>query len=573
MSTQDYPDVVLPDTPPLPGKAQSYAPGESLKTLGADDPTIKDVTGKLTDLDLKTKDALKSGENQYDKALKDYNTIAKQHLEAEGVEAKNLPKWNEKQEEEKFHTDPVMAFGSLGSVFGILASAFTRAPMENALNASAAAIDAVNQGNNEGYKRANAAYKQNLELAYKRHELEHQDYEDAATLMKTNMEAGQNKLRMAMTKYGFQQGRILHEAGMDDKLFEAIAAKNKAMEGAYEASQKITLEGLQKRQLDVMLKNNEQIKDPMKRAAADNAAAHTIYGAKTTAEQEAMGVMTAEMLAKGKVPTADDYAKVHQKFQRPLNTEQDIIKNLYDQHEAAGQPPPTSEEIAEAISTFRRKSAKPGAAGSTNLTIDRQNAKSADSYADELRKKNPEMSEDEISEKRAERYKELKQKSTPITANKADELQGKIDQADNIIRMSEKNLDFLSKYKGGAGLMGKIMRGEEILGNITGAGNESDREQFRRNVLELQTIVPQILTDRTGRPIASAQAKIDGVVAGLEAGDTTPNTIRAYRELIEDIKKRQSDYRSRKGGASESPAPEKSIKTPSWQDAPLVGGQ
>ena len=35
----------------------------------------------------------------------------------------------------------------------------------------------------------------------------------------------------------------------------------------------------------------------------------------------------------------------------------------------------------------------------------------------------------------------------------------------------------------------------------------------------------------------------DGVVAGLAAGDTGPNTKRAYRELIEQMRKRQQDYR------------------------------
>jgi len=72
--------------------------------------------------------------------------------------------------------------------------------------------------------------------------------------------------------------------------------------------------------------------------------------------------------------------------------------------------------------------------------------------------------------------------------------------------------------------------------------------EFRRRVHELQEMVPRIIVDANGRPLKSAQDKVDDFVAGLNAGDTGPNTIRAYEELIAEMRKRQQDYRGRLEG-------------------------
>lgn len=153
----------------------------------------------------------------------------------------------------------------------------------------------------------------------------------------------------------------------------------------------------------------------------------------------------------------------------------------------------------------------------------------------------------------AEAEKEYNLTRSVPSGNRIDDLQGKSDQSDNILSGIDKQLDTLGKIKGVSGLAGKIMRGEEIVGNIAGT-TDTDRVEFRRRVHELQEIVPRILTDSSGRPLASAQKLTEDIVAGLNAGDTGPNTIRAYEELREEIKKRRADYQSRKGATS-APAP------------------
>ena len=191
-------------------------------------------------------------------------------------------------------------------------------------------------------------------------------------------------------------------------------------------------------------------------------------------------------------------------------------------------------------------------------------------------KKNPGMS-------RVEAIEKVGRAAAHPTGNRLDDLSSKIDQTDNIIRGSEKQLDFLHTFKGGAGLMGKIMRGDEIASNIVGAGTQTERVEFRRRVHELQEMVPRIITDSNGRPLKSAQDKVDDFVAGLNAGDTGPNTIRAYEELIAEMQKRQADYRARRSGgfspdaaSSGAGAPAAPAKTegkrPLWESAPIDSG-
>ena len=54
-------------------------------------------------------------------------------VDAEGVGPNELKPWNAAEESRKHEYDPFEAFGSVGSVFATIASAFTRRPMINAL--------------------------------------------------------------------------------------------------------------------------------------------------------------------------------------------------------------------------------------------------------------------------------------------------------------------------------------------------------------------------------------------------------------------------------------------------------
>src|SRR5262245_51739784 len=104
--------------------------------------------------------------------------LAQKHFDAAGVEASRLQPWNAEQEWDRIRTAPFEAFGSFASVFGIIASAFTRAPMENALNASAAAMTSIHKGDMESYERNFASWKTNMELVQKRFQMQNTLYND-----------------------------------------------------------------------------------------------------------------------------------------------------------------------------------------------------------------------------------------------------------------------------------------------------------------------------------------------------------------------------------------------------------
>ena len=235
---------------------------------------------------------------------------------------------------------------------------------------------------------------------------------------------------------------------------------------------------------------------------------------------------------------------------------------------------PTAAESAKIRETASATMGRAGAGAGGVPTMGKEQAQAVE----ETLKNNPGMSRTEAIEK-------VKRAASTPSGNRLDDLSSKIDQTDNIITGSEKQLDFLRTFKGGAGLMGKIMRGDEIASNIVGAGTQTERVEFRRRVHELQEMVPRIITDSNGRPLKSVQDKVDDFVAGLNAGDTGPNTIRAYEELIAEMQKRQADYRARRSGgfspdaassgagAPAATATEKSGKDAPWLKDPVKGGE
>lgn len=145
-----------------------------------------------------------------------------------GVEAEKLKPWDADAEFNKRKTDPVEAFGSIGSVFGIIASAWTHAPMENALNASAAAMQAIKAGDKEGYERAYKASQDNAKLALERHKIQHDAYQDAVSLLSTNMALANAKLQVNAARFGDRQVQALLESGMSKEVQDLLAARQKA---------------------------------------------------------------------------------------------------------------------------------------------------------------------------------------------------------------------------------------------------------------------------------------------------------------------------------------------------------
>jgi hypothetical protein len=87
----------------------------------------------------------------------------------------NMQPWSQKMPEH----DPVRAFGSWASVFGVLVGAMARAPLATSLNASASAMEAMRRGDLATYEDAKKTWKDNSEMAVKNAEWEWKAYQDA----------------------------------------------------------------------------------------------------------------------------------------------------------------------------------------------------------------------------------------------------------------------------------------------------------------------------------------------------------------------------------------------------------
>jgi hypothetical protein len=539
------------------------------------DSSISGLVSSLTNIDRQklkadTKITAESDEQQArDRAVRNHA------FQLEGVAASEIPKpWDADKEHKKWETNPIEGFGSMGGLFAMVASAFTKAPMENAINGMAGAITSIKEGNEAGYQRAYDAFKTNVKLADQRFKTQHELYSDALNLGTADAAASDAKLRNAATRFGDQHTLMLAEHGMIKEIYELQAARASAHEQMMKAAEATDLHTIQKAAVDAIKKSPPSTGNPVQDKMMLAAQIQRIYdggGKYGSAEQEAVGAFMQKNIGKTPQEIADGLAKLHEQFVAKAPNIEGYRQAVAQEEEANGDQPLKPERLAQLQQMFGltpRPTAASGSGGVTNMG--KENALAVE----ETLKNNPGMT-------RTDAIAKVKRDTTTITGNRADDLSSKIDQTDNIIKGSEKQLDFLHTFKGGAGLMGKILRGEEIASNIVGAGTQSERVEFRRRVHELQEMVPRIITDSNGRPLKSAQDKVDDFVAGLNAGDTGPNTIRAYEDLIAEMQKRQADYRARRKGGFDPDAASSGAGTPAvpakeektgkrlWETAPV----
>src|SRR6266852_1494124 len=211
----------------------------------------------------------------------------------EGVAAAEIPKpWDAEKEHKKWETDPIEGFGSAGGLFAMVASAFTKAPMENAINGMAGAINSIKEGNEKGYERAYDAFKTNVKLADQRFKTQHELYSDASSLGSADQVASDAKMRNAATRFGDSQMLMLAEHGMIKEVYELQTARAQAHEQMMKTSDAIDLHSVQKAAVNAIKQNPPNTGDPVQDKIELAARVHNVYdpsGKYGTAEQEAVG--------------------------------------------------------------------------------------------------------------------------------------------------------------------------------------------------------------------------------------------------------------------------------------------
>ena len=205
----------------------------------------------------------------------------------------------------------------MGGLFAMVASAFTKAPMENAINGMAGAINSIKDGNEAGYQRAYDAFKTNVKLADQRFKTQHELYSDALGLSSVDMAASDAKLRNAAVRFGDQHVLMLAEHGMIKEIYELQEARAKAHEQMMESAEKTDLHTIRKAAVDSLKKAPPSTGDPVQDKMMLAAQIQRIYdgdGKYGTAEQEAVGRFMQTNMKKSPQEIADGLAKIHEQF-------------------------------------------------------------------------------------------------------------------------------------------------------------------------------------------------------------------------------------------------------------------
>jgi hypothetical protein len=479
---------------------------------------------------------------------------------AEGVALGDMPRpWNAEQEHKKFESNPIEGFGSIGGLFAMVASAFTKAPMENAINGMAGAINSLKEGNEAGYQRAHEAWKENTKLALDRFKTQHELYQDAMGLMDHDTAAANAKLHNAAVRFGDNQMLMLAEHGMVKEMFELQASRAQAASQMMELQDKMTEHEFKKSALSAMQKGFQTTGDPNKdKLIIATQAMKIIAGGKQigTAEQEAVGqyVMTHNQSDPG---FAAGLADLHQQFSpKATNIQgyQEAKQNWQDQHPGEQIP---SEEDAKLLQQFGLTGVRAaGGAGGNSQSSQARKTRAIE----EIQKKHADEGKP-ISMAEAEReYNKTVQIPSAHDVHQDDVQYAKAERMETA--MGEMD-ELLLKHKFITGIGGTLTRPVEALGNILGS-NETDRKQFQRVATELKEWGQSVVNDRTGRPLSSEARDAAVIFAGLNPGDTSANTIRAITELRPVIKKIKADILARGqgkgpvsgGGAGSEPAKE-----------------
>ncbi len=146
------------------------------------------------------------------------------NLERSAAHDPALRPWNADQERANRVRGPMEQFGSVGFVFAMAASAFTRTPMTSALNAGAAAMTAIQEGDEKAYKSAYQAWKDNSDLALRRFDIEHRLYEDADKLLTTDMNLWKQRTLEIATQFDDTKKIAMLEKGLDPDVLKSREA-------------------------------------------------------------------------------------------------------------------------------------------------------------------------------------------------------------------------------------------------------------------------------------------------------------------------------------------------------------
>lgn len=544
----------------------------------AEDKSVAGLVSSLTDMRRQkvATDTRIMGES--DEQQRRDRAVRNHAFQMEGVAASELPKpWDAEKEHKKWETNPIEGFGSAGGLFAMVASAFTHAPMENAINGMAGALNSIKEGNEAGYNRSFDAFKTNVQLADHRFKMQHELYSDALSLGTADMAASNAKLHNAAVKFGDQQMLLLAEHGMIKEIYELQESRARSHEQMIKSADAIDLHSVQKAAVDSIKNNPPNTGDPVRDKMMLAAQIQRIYdggGKYGSAEQEAVGAFMQKNFQKSPQELADGLAEIHQSF----STKAPNIQGYQEARQAwieghPGEQIPADED-AKLLQQFGLSHAPRGGSGGGSS----QSTQARKTRAiEEIQKQHADAGKPVTIAEAEHEYNKTVQVPTAHDVHQDD---AQFQKAERMETAMDEMEQLLLKHRMITGIGGTLSRPVEALGNLLGS-NETDRKQFQRVATELKEWGQSVVNDRTGRPLSSEAKDAAVIFAGLNPGDTGANTIRAITELRPVIARIKQQIRARgqgrgpvSGGEASPPAAKQTgAKDAPWLRDPVKGGE
>lgn len=208
--------------------AAQPTPKRSLDDMTGNDAQYDAITKADTDLTQRKIGAEAGIQGMQQRQDAAYAARQERMLAAEGATMEDLKPWNADKELNDRKTNLWEQFGSPGFIVAMLASTFSGTPMNSALNAGAAAMNAINQGDMDKYNKAFDAFKENSTLTLKRLDIEEKAFNQIGDLRTRNMEQWRAQATALATRFNDQRMLIMLQNGMDPQVMEAQAGLAKA---------------------------------------------------------------------------------------------------------------------------------------------------------------------------------------------------------------------------------------------------------------------------------------------------------------------------------------------------------
>jgi hypothetical protein len=213
---------------PDDSSSASPSPPNLADVVGGDAASDQAIIGQTTAaLEAKTQADARIGDITSKRLEADSAEMAR-FRNAEVFEMGNMPKpWSADQQREKYTTGPMEKFGSAAMIFAGIASAFSKQPAISALNAGAAVLHAINEGDEKAYNSAYTAWKDNTNLSIKRFDMQHKLFEDTGKLFDTDITRWKTESTINAAKYSDQQSLAMLANGQYPQLMDLQAKRQK----------------------------------------------------------------------------------------------------------------------------------------------------------------------------------------------------------------------------------------------------------------------------------------------------------------------------------------------------------